>query len=728
MKDSDLELSILDNDSFPRMVNSKGIEVTDGEAEETLDHQAPSIELSDKAQFPKSSAKETADPENWIPTDLQNRPYASSDTELEHAKTWKHVLQECYIKVRDILPVYVILLALALYQWYRSLNSCDLDLAECVAIIKQQAPELMKRVAKFAFLSFLLLQLALRQKNTFAKALGVALVAATFLYIVSTSQGFTAQDHSQVNMALAVVLFIFFYLLYLMGYGVYLLWKKSKLIVLGLLLSLLLGALMVYHVRIAPSCKHLNDSLHPDYQYSESGSNCTWVKPTVCWHYAVKGLYRPVFWGRSTCSQYTTDVSEHKTVAGSLGVVSYPLTTQLSPESRMYILQLQAQTMSKLAPANQQELDNGDREVFIDFRKKPEGEVILKLRDVRSKLQKDKPKAPQLLPHDKEHMNVLHLFVDTVSRARFFRRFHKTVKIMQEYHFSQNKNIRAYEFFRFHALAPWTSPNLVSSVYGSTEGLEQPKKRVESYARQKGYVTGFTNNFCQANEVDHDFKEGYVTKQNFEDPQTPHHEMVQLACDYNSLPKENGMSFFFSPGPYTASRKCFLQKDLAQYSFDYTLQFFRTYQQERKFFTLRLIDPHEFSEEVAGFLDDPLSRFLGQMIAEGHLDNTIVYLNSDHGDHINFLFQDTASFRAEVYNPMLMVMIPDHQKDTMGKVIEQNTQKLLTHRDLFASDMKYLGFGDESQILGRSILQEQIPDRPCSDAKIGDCMCSPNSS
>ena len=136
-------------------------------------------------------------------------------------------------------------------------------------------------------------------------------------------------------------------------------------------------------------------------------------------------------------------------------------------------------------------------------------------------------------------------------------------------------------------------------------------------------------------------------------------------------------------------------KDLSQYSFDYTLDFFRTYREERKFFTLRLIDPHEFTEEVAGFLDDPLSNFLQQMMDEGHLDNTLVYFNSDHGDHINFLFSDTTSYTSERFNPFLVVLLPDSRKDDLGKHAEANAQKLLSHRDLFASDMAYLGFGDD---------------------------------
>lgn len=624
-----------------------------------------------------------------------------------------------YVRVRDALPVYVVLLSLAFYQWYQSLGSCEDDITECVQKLKREVPRIMMHVVKFCLFTFALLIFAMRQKDVLSRRIGVGSVVAVYAYIGMTSKGFSTQDHSQVNMAVAFI--VFGLLIAVTGLCLCLarLWKRSKKVVFFLVLCIFGSAWAFYRVRVVPSCRHLNDSLHPDFTYSDSGTECKWLQPTVCWHYAIKGLYKPIFWGRSRCDQYATDLSLHRMRSAPSGIISYPQSNQIDYDYRTYLTRFQNEINSKIARSTQEEIDSGDKEVFIDFRRVPEGEVILKLRDLRKK-----SPGLNLLPHDKDHLNILHLFVDTVSRQRLFRRFTKTAEILKDYHFTKNKKIRSYEFFRFHAIVPWTSYNLISSVYGSIDGLSSEKKRIESFAKDRGYVTGFTNNFCQPNEMDHDYKPGYSTDKRFEDRQTPDHEMIQLACDYNNFPKENGLGFFFTPGPYTASRKCFMKKDLSQFSFDYTLDFFRMYREERKFFTLRLIDPHEFTEEVGGFLDDPLSRFLSKMIEEGHLDNTIVYLNSDHGDHINFLLSDTPSFRSERFNPFLVVLLPDGLKDGIGKTVELNTQKLLSHEDLFASDMKYLGFGDHPQVKGQSILQSAVPDRLCKQAGIFDCMCT----
>ena len=84
------------------------------------------------------------------------------------------------------------------------------------------------------------------------------------------------------------------------------------------------------------------------------------------------------------------------------------------------------------------------------------------------------------------------------------------------------------------------------------------------------------------------------------------------------------MAFFLGRGPYAASRNCYMGQDLATPVFDYAVKFFRKYKRERKFFTVRLIDPHEFSGVLSSFIDPVISDFLERMDTEGHLENTIV--------------------------------------------------------------------------------------------------------
>jgi hypothetical protein len=342
--------------------------------------------------------------------------------------------RESYHRIRDVALIYVPLLSLALYQWYQSLSRCELDMALCVSILKKQAPTLMLHVAKFALINFILLHVALRQNDQVARNTGIGIVAGTYLYIFFTSNGFSKEDHSQVNMVLAFVVFGLLNMLYATGYGLIRVWKRSKLLLLGLVLSLMALASLFYQLRVVSSCNHLYDSLHPDYVYSETGSECKWLRPKICWHYAIQGVYKPLFWGRSECNQYSTDLSLHRQKSGLTGIMSYPLSTKVEPEKRIYYTALQSSIISNLAESSQNEIDNGEKEVFIDFRNKPDGEVVIKLRDIRN----SNPNH-NLLTHDKDHMNVLHLFVDTVSRQRFFRKFKQTASLLKDYHFTNKK-------------------------------------------------------------------------------------------------------------------------------------------------------------------------------------------------------------------------------------------------------------------------------------------------
>jgi arylsulfatase A-like enzyme len=61
------------------------------------------------------------------------------------------------------------------------------------------------------------------------------------------------------------------------------------------------------------------------------------------------------------------------------------------------------------------------------------------------------------------------------------------------------------------------------------------------------------------------------------------------------------------------------------------------------------------------------------MDEKGHLDNTIVYLYSDHGDHLNFLTLKTQSGQGERMNPAMFVMLPEDLDEEVGKVVGKNS-------------------------------------------------------
>lgn len=68
-------------------------------------------------------------------------------------------------------------------------------------------------------------------------------------------------------------------------------------------------------------------------------------------------------------------------------------------------------------------------------------------------------------------LNVLFLFMDSVSRRHFFRRLPKSVKALEEMHESGHSEL--YQFFRFHSVGFHTGPNsraFYTGTNGSTSG------------------------------------------------------------------------------------------------------------------------------------------------------------------------------------------------------------------------------------------------------------------
>ena len=89
-------------------------------------------------------------------------------------------------------------------------------------------------------------------------------------------------------------------------------------------------------------------------------------------------------------------------------------------------------------------------------------------------------------------------------------------------------------------------------------------------------------------------------------------------------------------------------------------------------------------------IDPEITRFLEKLDKEGHLENTIVRIFSDHGDHVNPIGYETVSGISERYNPFMFTMIPESWEPKMGKNLEANVQKLVVAYDFFVSDMAVL--------------------------------------
>lgn len=159
--------------------------------------------------------------------------------------------------------------------------------------------------------------------------------------------------------------------------------------------------------------------------------------------------------------------------------------------------------MNGLRAISPEEMVSSKQEFFVDFTDRDDPQPIVKLKNILLD-EKNENRAMEIKSTDDQHFNILRIFLDTVSRNTFHRRYPKTIKFLKQFDNSENKDLKLYEFFQLHSIAGNTYPNLFASTYG-TEFIKWKTlfmKRISTYARDQGYVTGFAGDACFYSEVD----------------------------------------------------------------------------------------------------------------------------------------------------------------------------------------------------------------------------------
>jgi arylsulfatase A-like enzyme len=168
------------------------------------------------------------------------------------------------------------------------------------------------------------------------------------------------------------------------------------------------------------------------------------------------------------------------------------------------------------------------------------------------------------------------------------------------------------------------------------------------------------------------------------------------------------------------------------YTLDYASGFFDAHAQQGKFLAAMFSEAHEGSLEVVSAMDDSLAAFLQRMVDRGHLQNTVLFLVSDHGSHMGPYFEFFASGRQERTFPLVNVVVPDSflaRYPGLDAVLAHNQQALTTPFDLYAT-LRHLAVYPQPQppgLTGTSLLTRLEYNRTCEAAGVpranGNCPC-----
>lgn len=156
--------------------------------------------------------------------------------------------------------------------------------------------------------------------------------------------------------------------------------------------------------------------------------------------------------------------------------------------------------------------------------------------------------------------------------------------------------------------------------------------------------------------------------------------------------------------------------------FGYVDQFWTQYSDNRKFFRTRFSEAHDPHIHYVKYFDENLAAFLTSFIQNGHMENTILFMVSDHGAHNgvhdSFLYPDNA-LNPENSLPLLMTLVSKTLKQEYRDILASNEQSFTTHYD-FYSALRTIAEGkiaNTQYAESYSFIAEEMPEnRDCNNS------------
>ena len=132
------------------------------------------------------------------------------------------------------------------------------------------------------------------------------------------------------------------------------------------------------------------------------------------------------------------------------------------------------------------------------------------------------------------------------------------------------------------------------------------------------------------------------------------------------------------------------------YLFNYSDQFWRKYQNNRKFSTIVINIGHEGTMEVLKHYDKIIYNYLDSLFKDNLFKDTSIFLLSDHGVGIHSIYYILEFFQIEHMLPMLYIIVNDRKNisyDEQYFNIHKNQQTFITAYDIY-NTVNHLLYGD----------------------------------
>ena len=280
--------------------------------------------------------------------------------------------------------------------------------------------------------------------------------------------------------------------------------------------------------------------------------------------------------------------------------------------------------------------------------------------------------------------NVFILYIDSISRNLFLRKFHKLAKLIEQYmpynKDEKEKPFNSFQFLKFNTFMGLTFPNIKAMFYGVS--LDNPNGvNVLKYYKQQGFVTGHTGTTC-AREI-FSVPNAIIDMGKDLDYDVWDHENIALFCDPNFF----DATYLLYRGVQSVLKRCLYGKYGFEYIIEYSKQFWEAYPDNKKFYRVHFNEPHEGSTELLTYLADPIYEFVKYFFDNNLFKDTFLLILSDHGSKLigPFTFIRPQDYVIEDTLPALFFVMPNNEKlyeNGMYNEIHKNQQVYLSPFDI----------------------------------------------
>jgi hypothetical protein len=212
------------------------------------------------------------------------------------------------------------------------------------------------------------------------------------------------------------------------------------------------------------------------------------------------------------------------------------------------------------------------------------------------------------------------------------------------------------------------------------------------------------------------------------------HEVISPFCHPDYYPIKDTPHGNFK-GPFSLRKRCMLGKMVHEHVFDYFNTFRNAYNNSGPWMAiLSFLEAHEGSGENLATMDNSFSDFFASLTTN-ELENTAIFILSDHGLHMGPFFVFTQNGLIENSNPFLLMFLPkkflySHDSESKKSIIEaltHNEQSPLTAFNIHATlECMIQGRSNcflNHEIIKKSLFEKQDYTHNCDDIGVPSHLC-----